>query len=123
MFQKLQVMKAITRKLLPAQKFMKSKQVSVEGSAIHERCLTIKSDKLSPSKHITKSLHIEISSVTNLFSHIEEKEAEGHSTLLIKYFNVFKVDRSAVMFQIRCQSLKKSFNLYIIPNYFIGEQT
>lgn len=51
---------------------------------------------------------------TNLLLHIEEKEAKEHSTLVIKDFSSFQVDRTVVMFKIRCQSLKKSFNLYII---------
>lgn len=85
--------------------------------------ITAKSDKLPLSKHITKSLHIEISSVTDLLSHTEEKAAKEHSTLLIKDFNSFQRDRTVVMFKIRCQSLKKSFNLYIISDLFIGEQT
>lgn len=85
--------------------------------------IAAKSDKLPLSKHITKSLHIEISSVTDLLSHTEEKAAKEHGTLLIKDFNSFQRDGTVVMFKIRCQSLKKSFNLYIIPDLFIGEQT
>lgn len=90
-----------------------NKLIVWRSSAIVERCLTVKSDKLILSTRITRSLCIEIAAVAKILSHTEEKEAGGHSTLLIKDFNYLQSDWAAVRLKIWFQDLKKSFKLYM----------
>lgn len=91
-------------------------------SAAGERWLTVKWDNQTLSTCMTSSLCIEIPRVSKILSNTEEKEAERHSTSLIKDFNLFQLGKTAVMLKIWLQDVKKSLKLYIIHKYFTGEQ-